>query len=84
MREGGDLSEAQSFMELVAGGGIETPVQFRSLHSGVLPVSPRIHAASSQKQSQIGTAGVKRPSYLPERTARWTSDLVSAVGKRTT
>jgi hypothetical protein len=71
-------------MEVVAGSGIETPVRFRSLHSDVFPAGPRIRAARSQKQSQIGTAGVKRPSYLPERTARWTSDLISAVGKRTT
>jgi hypothetical protein len=65
-------------------GGTVTPVQFRARHSGAIPASSRICAARSQKRSQIGMAGVKRPSYLPERTATWTSDLISAVGKRTT
>ena len=62
-------------------GGTVTPVQFRARHSGAIPASSRICAARSQKQSQIGTAGVKCPSYLPEPTARWTSDPVSAVGR---
>ena len=43
-------------------GGTVTPVQFRNLHSCVLPASPRICAARSQKHSQIGTAVAKRPS----------------------
>ena len=61
-----------------------TPVRFCAPQFSTVAATLRICADWSQKQSQIGTAGVKRPSYLPERTARWTSDLISAVGKRTT
>jgi hypothetical protein len=40
--------------------GIETPVQFRSLHFGGVAAISRIWAARSQEQSQIGTAVAKR------------------------